>query len=522
YYKKLEDIVANLDGHFFLVIVDRLDKKIYFITDHIGLINIYEHKIDGKIFISSSALSLSKTFSVTLNSQAVCQFLRTGSISNSDTIYNEINLLEPSTIYSYDFANGNYQIHKKEYWKAPTEIDENSSFKDTCKRFSEILENRVSLFANQNIISDFTGGFDSRLVSSSLMNANSSSNTSIITFVFGPSKSKEVKLVKEISQKLNIKNVHLNLPESWIRKFPEYIIRSLNICDGEENAFNYAPILFANESKAKYFTFSVNGLGGELYRDFWWVQELFFKKKPANIRRLVTTRVLQYEYDFSIFKSNWRQSLESVVNVYEKNYMLTNSDMQNTYNTLQIDNIYLRQKIRRWAGRTISSSNQIINTIAPLLFKDCLEAGMVVPPKYKRNGRFVRAVIENANPFFAEMKMLNGIPCKPMRIDNFYEFFPAFNEMFQKGLRKISQNLLNKTIYLDKSLNYNQASWFEALKNQFCEDKMFNQLINLNIIDRKKILPFVRKAGSPEFPFFSQLGNMITLELRMQQDKIDV
>ena len=89
----LESIVSDLDGPFFMVVWRISEKKIYFVTDHAGIMNVYHYRMDNKSLISSSALSLSKPFPVTLNKEAMCQFLRTGSICDYDTIYNEIELL---------------------------------------------------------------------------------------------------------------------------------------------------------------------------------------------------------------------------------------------------------------------------------------------------------------------------------------------------------------------------------------------------------------------------------------------
>ena len=170
--------------------------------------------------------------------------------------------------------------------------------------------------------------------------------------------------------------------------------------------------------------------------------------------------------------------MENVGVVFEKKYRNTNTDMRGTYNTLQIDSIYLRQKIRRWAGRTISSTNQIIQTMAPLTLKKCLETGLTIPPKYKRQGMLVRAVIEKLCPALAEMKLLNGTPCQNIRINNFFKFYPLIEEMAKKGIRKISQKLLNKTVLVDSSLTYNQVNWFSKYLNNMGRKITVFQCVN--------------------------------------------
>ena len=387
------------------------------------------------------------------------------------------------------------------------------------------LTERIGILEGENLISDFTAGFDSRMIVSALANVrNFPKSGDIHTFVFGPSESSEVKLVKEISTRLGFKNNHLTLPDNWSERFCDYVLRSLELTDGEENICTYAPILYANEIKAQNHSLALNGLGGELYRDFWWIQEILCSKKPANYERLVETRVLQYEYNYSIFSDKWLNEMDGLSGLYKRKYMDTNADMDlnKTYNTLQIDSIYFRQKIRRWAGRTISTSNQIIRAIAPLTLKKCLEAGMTIPPRYKRNGQLVRAAVEKLYPELAEERMLNGTPCQNIRLSNIHKFFPLVPEIFRKGLRKVSQKAFGKTIFLDKTLTYSTTPWYLAI---LCDPRMekaltYDEMVTRNIYNKTKFNEFINRAKSVGFPYYHQLGNMLTLELRMKDDMV--
>jgi len=523
--KGIDQITDDLDGPFCLVIQKTKLKRIYIITDHAGIINIYRYHKDKSIIISTSGLALSRSFPVTPNKNAICQFLRTASICDSDTIYNEIELLEAGTIYMVDYETEYDLKLKKRYWKSPTEIDESLTFEAAKERVANQLIERMGTLVGENLISDFTAGFDSRMIVSALANVrNFPKEGDIHTFVFGPPESREVNLVKEICNRLGFNNVHLTLPGDWTERFCDYILRSLALTDGDENIFTYAPILRANELKAENHSLALNGLGGELYRDFWWIQEVLCSQKPANYERLVETRVLQYEYNNSVFSDKWRKEMKELSGLLKRKYMDTNAgmDLNNMYNTLQIDSIYFRQKIRRWAGRTISTSNQIIRAVAPLTLKKCLEAGMTIPPRYKRNGLLVRAVVERLYPKLAEENMLNGTPCQNLRPSNIHKFFPLIPDIIRKGIRKVSQKAFGKTIFLDKTLTYSPTPWYVAI---LCDPRIeraltYDEMATKNIYDKTKFSEFIKRAKFTDFPYYHQLGNMITLELRMKDDKV--
>jgi hypothetical protein len=284
----------------------------------------------------------------------------------------------------------------------------------------------------------------------------------------------------------------------------------------------YAPILLAQERKAADHSYSVNGLGGELYRDFWWIQELYGSRRPANLERLISMRILQYEYDYSIFSRDWRPRMEGVKDTLKSVFQDTLSDMdpERSYNTLQIDNLYFREKIRRWAGRTMSSSSQIISALAPLTLKPCLEAVMAVPPGYKRNGRLVKSMVERLSEPLSDLCMLNGTPCRNITIRNIHRFSPLLLDYARKGIRKAVQKTLKRTILLDGSLGYQQSWYFSSLfsHDSFTRDFTYDSLLTKDLYDPEAYTQFYGDARKPGFPYCSQLGNIITLEMRMRKE----
>ncbi len=516
----IEILIDHCDGPFCMVLHYHPEHVLWVVTDHAGIINMYSYQSGSTCVVSSSSCALSRNNPVSLNHSAIAQFLRTGNVYGSDTIYSEIKVLEPASIYKIDPDSKEPLSLIKRYWKSPIEIYEEASLNDSRDALIKALVESFEVLSKENLICDFTAGFDSRLNMAVLSQFRPFSDIS--AFVFGPHGSKEVGLVKGYCKVMDIPYHHLCLPDDWEEKIIEYTQHALPVTDGEENIFSYAPILYAQEYKARYYSYSLNGLGGELYRDFWWIQEIYSSRRPAHINRLIDTRILQYEYDYSIFSGNWITLMHDVKSSLKAAFEASLADMNlcTTYNTLQIDNLYYRQKIRRWAGRTMSSSNQYINTIAPLTFKKCLDAVLPIPARHKRNGKLVKSIIEKLSPPLAELKMLSGVPCKNIRVGNAHKYIPILIDYGKRGFRKIVQKIMNRTVLIDTSMNYQPSLFFTYLfhNRDFVKKHSYDSLITRDLYDRDKYLDFYHRAMEGDFHYFNQLGNMLTLEERIRHD----
>lgn len=201
---------------------------------------------------------------------------------------------------------------------------------------------------------------------------------------------------------------------------------------------------------------------------------------------------------------------------------LADMDLQGSYNTLQIDNLYLRQKIRRWAGRTMSSSSRIVSTLAPLTLKRNLDLVLAVPPGHKKGGRLVKSVIARLCEPLSDLRMLNGAPCRNITVGNAHAFLPLLVDYARKGMRKAVQKALNRTILLDASVSYQQPWFFSCLFSHpgVRKDFAYSSLITQGLYDPDRYSRFHEEAGNGSFPYCSQLGNIMTLEMRMRSDNI--
>ncbi len=520
--RKITEIVRDFDGHFLFLLQEKETEKVFLATDPCGVIATYVYESEDACLVSNSSLSLATALPVSPDPESMAQYLRVGYVHGSDTLFQEIKVLQPATLYEVDTGSDRPRlVPVQEYWTIPEEVAEGMRLEDARDALISTLGPIMKGIDLKNSIIDLTGGYDSRLILSFLYK-DGDPRKSLHTYVFGPPDSSEAHCVETTSRNLRIHNRHFSLPEPWPEMMAQYFFKAHRLCDGEENAWIYAPILWAQETKAEHFGCSVTGLGGELYRDFWWLQEMggIGRKKPAKLDLLVRSRVLQYGHDLDVYTEDWKQRMGGIQDLIVTRFRDTNRVLEglDTYNTIQIDHLYLREKIRRWASRTISSSNQIIRCINPLLMKDALSISFSIPPRLKRYNRLVRSIVEEVSPSVSRERLLNGTPYQLMRVSNAVRFGPLAEEYAKKLARKISQVLLRRTILLDTSLTYDRSSWFRAAwQEEEVRDLLSHPSMKTGFLyDERLFQRFVQSAQEEGFPFLDQVGNMLSLERTMR------
>ena len=519
----ISEIVEEIDGHYFIVIISKSEKKCYFITDVGGTINEYMLEKDGSLYVSTSMLALAKLFPVTPQSENILMFIRSGMFFEDTTYFNEIKTLKQASIYEYDFNIG--QLKRIEYWSVPENVNEQISFEDAVESITKSLKYIIASIPNKMAIYDFTGGYDARFVLSLAYSGEKDKNR-INAFFFGPGRSREAKIVEENCLNLGIKYNNCVIPNDWPKEFYENIIASHNLCDGLENACVYAPILMTQKWKKKYFQYSVHGLFGELFRQRTWEFEFGRRGRriPANLKRLIKYRNLSDDFDKSIFSNKPLKIISEAPNKLLEIYRKTNSILdQRAPNTLQLDNIYFAQRARRWGGRNITTANQIIQPICQLWFRKPLELSMSLPAKFKIRCKLMRHVVEKESPIFAKEKMITGTPFVVMSLANINRFIPGISFFVRKAIRKISQVAFNKTIWAGLTTpDYKTGEWFSwALMDPRCQDLLeYNKMITQSFYDERKYRIFLERARSGNFHFYGQLGNIITAELTLRSVNI--
>jgi len=513
--KSCTELIDRIDGNFLLAIVYKKLGFCELITDFGGVINAYLCESGGNIYVATSMLALARSLPVTPDKDAILMFLRSGMFFDENTYFNEIKVLKPACIYRYEFSGSS--LMRTEYWQPPQDVAEDVSLREAMEKTRELLGAVIDRIPKTKALFDFTGGFDARLI---LAMAYGRATKPLNAFFFGPPESREAKIVRKNCENLGIIYNNYVPGNGWSYNFFDYVLEAFRLSDGLENACVYAPILMIQKMKRQNgFRYSVIGLLGELFRQRTTMQELGKrgKRKPANLKRLVKYRILAGDFDPSAFADPYIAKINSLPARLSEIYGNTLKKLGSSPpNTLQLDYIYFAQRARRWGGRNVTTSNQIIQPICPLWFRKPLEYVMALPPRIKKRSQLVRSVAEKESPRFAEEKMINGAPLALMTPGNLYRFIPGLVFFMRIALRKFSQVFFNKTIWAGLTTpDYNTGQWYRsALADERCKALLdYEKMVSSKFYDRTRFNEFLQRAKAPDFHFYGQLGNIITAEL---------
>lgn len=224
--------LENLEGMFSFGLLDREKKTLTLCRDRFGEKPLYYGKV-GQYFIFASELGAIKAhpnWHFNLNENALNEFLQLGAIQSPNSIFQNIQQLEPGKILTLDLKKQNIKQHH--YWnlKQQLKTKENKKFNGTFAEAVTSLDQVLNEVVKSRMISDvpigafLSGGIDSSLIVA-IMQAHS--NRAINTFTVGfESKELDESLVASKTAKLiGTNHETINLSEkdilNTVMKIPE-------------------------------------------------------------------------------------------------------------------------------------------------------------------------------------------------------------------------------------------------------------------------------------------------------------
>lgn len=519
--EKISKIVDRLNGTFCLIIISKNERKCYIITDPGGVINAYVIRRNKTLFISTSMLALARTFNVTPDSKSILMFMRTGMFFDDTTYFNEISALKPASSYEYDIDMNMDQLERREYWRVPQNVVQDISLAHSAHNLKKALFHIIDKIPNETSMYDFTGGYDSRFVLA-FAYSKAKIKKRINAFFFGPPISREAKIVRNNCINLGITYNNYLLPNDWTQMFFDYVLEANSLSDGMISAFEYAPVLWIQKEKRKLFKYSVTGNFGEIYRGFTAKQEFLMtgKRRRADIPRFIRFRNLAGSFEHRIFSLKSAETLRQIPVYLRDCYDKTNSGLDDhSPNTLQLDNIYFAHRMRRWGGKTISTTNQIIQAVCPLWYREALTVCFSLPPHIKLREKLMKHIVCEIAPDISAQKTISGAPFSLVNSRNIIRFVPAVIFYSLKAIRKIFEVVFKRSILGELTLpSYNVGKWYrEALNDPRCKDLLdYNKMVSRGFYDKEQFERFIQQAKSTKFSFYTQLGHMITVELTLR------
>jgi hypothetical protein len=499
-------VARGLEG--FFVIAGGNDKETFVLTDIIGSCHAFCRSWNGVTAISSSSLLLAALGERNIDCVACQEFILGGVIYEDRTLFREVCKLHPATHYCY--ANG--RLSKQEcYWPInklqPESLSGNTAV-DALKSAIQTAATKIGTLAPR-LLCDLTGGYDSRTLVAGFLSIGQKPAAT----VSGSADSADVLVSVALANLADLPHIHSN-PEP-IHSFDQ-IRKALELTDGEYDILEYARVRESHQKLTGRFDITLNGSFGEVARGYWW--EILVphvgKKQKLDSRKAARLRYLPRGFDASLFPSKQRINLEEhYADIIER----TNTGLEDSPNTFQLDNVYLKLRMQRWQGRIASSTNQIWPCLSPFIFRSVLEVMLQTKHDLRRRSLLIRKLLPKLDSRFAQYPLEHGFPPLPVNIRTIHRFWPIVSMYGRKAknrLKRLGKHVATSTGPTSSSSRL--LLWQDPeIRGILQADRMLSTIV----LDGDALTDFLRRSRQSEFPHEGQWARVLTLECALRSLK---
>lgn len=256
----LNSIMKSTRGQFCLIVYSRAGACI--VTDMLGSFPVFRYEDEKGTRITNLFLSLAKYQDVTVNPQAVAEYVSFG-YSLDRTFFNEISLLKRGTIYVFGTEHGR-DVYCD--YLSGVEFDKYSNLAEITRLAKDMfLDNFKFLSNNTRILSDLTGGFDTR------------TNTTLLKCVAvkafecgicGEQNLRESELAKEIAEVLGVEH-HSDIRITDRNVFNSIVEKHFLISAGIPYLYHSSELIHYYQYIERSFDIHVTGFAGsQLFDQF--------------------------------------------------------------------------------------------------------------------------------------------------------------------------------------------------------------------------------------------------------------
>jgi len=427
-----------------VVAFDSERKKTVIVPSALGELAVHVRQNEqGVIGVSTSILALAALGPVSLDEFTCHTLYRCGHRLLPRTIFNEIRSIQQGHLLEV----GGGRCEERRYWSPSFAESTGGTLSTAANEIADLLtEYSTSLVEpGMPVVSDLTGGYDSRVTTASLLRAG----IPFVSTVTGSSDNPDVIVARNICHVEGLPQLVVDTAENPGSILPD-IKAAVMLSEG-----NIATVGFVNTLRAKRrimsnFTqhpiFTVSGALGEIYRDSYWAQEFFDcgKRQPASIDKLIRYRIDAFSpgrMDF--FAHDWHRDWRAQLHNHIKEVIQPYSGERNTS---QLDAFFLHEMSGMYGGYT-SAMARWSAPLVPFFSTAALDRALTVPPQWRYGARLLRHICWSLNPRFAGYMTMRGCPCSQVTFRNWYRFLPIVPMNVKRLVRKASTVWLGKTLF---------------------------------------------------------------------------
>jgi hypothetical protein len=395
----LLEALKCLKGVYMVVVTDNVSGEAYTFVDSSGLFHAF-HSSQG---VSSSFLRLAAEHGLNfpeLSPEALVQFFHFGYVPFGGTFFQEINRLDGEQIVCISSAGTVSLMSKSSRALGP----------QPARDFETQLKSFASSVASERVSIDLTGGVDSRLLAVILEYLGLPFELA----VSGSDDDEDVTIAREVA---TILNRPLYVTHHEVADFESSLPALFEVCDGLFNVANaHGPLQNQRERKDRGATLMITGAGGELFKDFWWLQDFpFYRQDTSHLKRLYSTRIVPVALRHDFLAEPYAR----VSRRLKRKYLQRLAGYVADNNTQTYDRIYYFVKMPDVVGRLMSNHSWLLHCYAPYLEPEIATVGYRLPRSTRFFNLFHRRMTTRYCPAAARIHTTEGgmsVSSKPRAI----------------------------------------------------------------------------------------------------------
>jgi hypothetical protein len=423
---------SQLKGVYFLLVHEKQSGNRYAFVDSSGLF----HAFYSDRFVSTSFLDLAATEGLAagdLDPDALVEFFHFGHIAFGKTFFSPIRKIGPAQIVSFS-VGGKLQL-------IPKPVSGIEAPPEHC--LQEFLAMLAGSIAHERISVDITGGIDSRLLAVVL----SYFGLPFEVASSGIHGNTDLAIAERVAVVLNrelhityhsIVNMETSLPEIF------------RLADGLFDIVRYHRAFQLQRDRLnRGISLVLSGTGGELFKDFWWLQDFpFYSRKRPDLQRLYSFRIAPVELKHTYLADQYRGLSED----YRQRLLQKLSAFAVTGNTQTYDQIYYNFKMREYAGRFMTNTAHLVQCYAPYLEREAVACGYHLPRSRRFFNIFHRHTMTRLCPEAAEITTTEGGVSASSHMGKVAADLSKYaaNKLY-RVTRKVGQRLLGRSYFDDES-----------------------------------------------------------------------
>ncbi len=424
----------RIKGHYALVIVDENTKRKIVFTDNSGMFKsyVYENAVSTSFLdIARYAHRRPDDFSPS----SVVEFFYFGHLYFGKTFFSDIRSVAPDEYCLFD--GDTMRVLHKNIRPITAECTE---------EFLSMYYASLNSFVGKNLSLDVTGGVDSRL-NIALFSAF---GLPFELAVSGMDGNKDIAIARQVShavQRPFYPTFHdvEEIDDGAI--FDEIFMMTDGMIDSVAYHRNHQMNMARKERGIEV---AISGVGGELYKDFWWLQDFpFYRKASSDIRKLYDYRIGALPVPVSLFAEQYADKAA----VLRDDTIAALSEFTLRTNTETYDNIYYNYKMRANAGAYISAASRYVPVYAPLVELDLVRFGFHLPRHRRFFNNFHREIISSQADMLAKIKTTEQVTVSSRTSDKIVDVVSYVFDKNKRMIKKILQKKVGKTFFQQSPQN---------------------------------------------------------------------